>query len=189
MKPASYLVILFVLMAGAQLFVPSQMIWEHGNVLENGRAFKFQTAPVDPNDAFRGKYIRLNFKANSYLVSSHEAWQANQVVYVAVSTDKNGFAEVLGIYKNPPGFTEDYFKASIEYISQDTTARAYFKYPFDIFYMEESKAPKAETIYNETFHDSTQHSYALVRIKDGESTLENVFINDSTLVDVINHRR
>ncbi len=44
----------FVLVCLVQLAAPASMIWRHERTLANGLPFKFQTAPVDPYDAFRG---------------------------------------------------------------------------------------------------------------------------------------
>ena len=52
-----YIFILFIIVVCAQLFVPSQMIFQQEDVLKTGTAFKFKTQPVDPSDPFKGKYI------------------------------------------------------------------------------------------------------------------------------------
>ena len=51
------------------------------------------------------------------------------------------------------------------------------EFPFDRFYMEESKAYDAELTYNRTLPDTSQVAYALVNIKNGESVLKDVMIN------------
>ncbi|MFE3848617.1 GDYXXLXY domain-containing protein [Flavobacterium sp. LB3P45] len=44
------------------MFVPLQMIFNQENIINTGTKFKFQTVPLDPHDAFRGKYITLFVK-------------------------------------------------------------------------------------------------------------------------------
>ena len=51
----------FILMVLAQLYVPASMIFQKERVITQGTAYKFRTAPIDPNDPFRGKYITLSF--------------------------------------------------------------------------------------------------------------------------------
>ena len=53
----------FVLVVLVQLYVPAKMIWGREEVLNTGTEYKFRTAPIDPNDVFRGKYINLNYEA------------------------------------------------------------------------------------------------------------------------------
>ena len=60
-------IVLFVLVALAQLYVPAKMIWDQEDVLKNGSEYKFKTDPVDPNDPFRGKYITLSFDNNTFV--------------------------------------------------------------------------------------------------------------------------
>ena len=55
--------ILLLLLVCLQLFVPAKMIYDHEAILNKGKVFKFKTAPVDPSDPIRGKYITLQFEA------------------------------------------------------------------------------------------------------------------------------
>lgn len=56
------LLALLVVLAAAQLAVPASMIVQRETVLTQGRVYKFKTAPVDPVDAFRGRYVALRFE-------------------------------------------------------------------------------------------------------------------------------
>ena len=62
MKTKLVYITAFVLIVLAQWYVPALMISEHEDVAANGKVLKFKTAPIDPYDAFRGKYIMLNFR-------------------------------------------------------------------------------------------------------------------------------
>jgi uncharacterized membrane-anchored protein len=63
------LILAFALMVVAQFYVPISMITESEDILSEGTPYKFRTAPIDPNDPFRGKYITLSFKENFCTVS------------------------------------------------------------------------------------------------------------------------
>lgn len=191
MKFSKYIIPAFIVLALVQLFVPAKMIMDREDVLSNGIPFKFQTAPVDPNDIFRGKYIMLSFKENSYVVDSSSSWDGVQAVYVTVANDEQGFAKLTGIYKTLPKNSSNYFKANVAYISTDSITKVFVKFPFDRFYMEESKAPEAEEVYREAQRDTTQQTYAVVFIKDGESGLKDVMINNIPVKEMIrrNHAK
>ena len=78
-----------------------------------------------------------------------------------------------------PNSDNPYVKAVAYYtwIENDSiTVR--FQYPFDEFYMDEFKAPKAEVIYREITLNSLNSTYALVKIYKGDAVVENVFINE-----------
>jgi hypothetical protein len=70
---------------------------------------------------------------------------------------------------------------------KDTTT-VHINYPFNNFYLEEYKAPQAESIYLEASIDSTQRTYALVNILDGDAVIKDIFINDSSIHEVIRQR-
>ncbi|MFL6501202.1 MAG: GDYXXLXY domain-containing protein, partial [Candidatus Udaeobacter sp.] len=53
--------LIFGVVALAQLTVPAAMVWQRNQTLEQGRVWKFRTAPVDPVDVIRGRYIALRF--------------------------------------------------------------------------------------------------------------------------------
>ena len=62
------------------------------------------------------------------------------------------------------------------------------EYPFDRFYMEETKAQAAEDMYRESIIDSTQVAYALVNIRNGEAVIRDVLINGTSVSDLVKAR-
>ena len=61
----SWRLIVFAVVAAAQLGVPASLMWKREQTLRHGSVWKFRTAPVDPIDAFRGRLIALEFDAES----------------------------------------------------------------------------------------------------------------------------
>ena len=95
MKKPSLLI--FILVALAQLGVPAMLAWGRIQTLTHGRVWKFRTAPVDPEDAIRGRYVALRFAAESF--SAPEKPESEQIpagatVYVVLKEDADGFAQV-----------------------------------------------------------------------------------------------
>ncbi|MBK8829334.1 MAG: GDYXXLXY domain-containing protein [Saprospiraceae bacterium] len=175
----------FFLMVLAQLYVPASMIFQKERVIAQGTAYKFRTAPIDPNDPFRGKYITLSFNETGVKVENAEEWNNADEVYVYLTTDSSGYAMIQSIAKEQPKGRNDYIKANIDYIMTDTLSTVFVRYPFDRFYMEESKAPVAETIYNEAAIDSNQVAYALVMVMNGDAVVRDIFIDDVSITEVI----
>ena len=58
-------------------------------------------------------------------------------------------------------------------------------YPFDTYYMEESKAYDAELTYQRSQLDSTQITFALVHIKNGKAVLKNVLIDGVPIREIV----
>ncbi len=193
MNIKEFIFIAFILMVLFQLFIPAQMIVQRENVLRRGTAYKFKTAPIDPSDPFRGKYIDLSFEATRFYTDI-EAWRGKQgeTVFVHLSTDSAGFARIQQISLLEPATEVDYLKAEIRYVFKGDEAEAShirISYPFDRFYMEESKAYEAEQVYRESRRAGEQLTYALVRIKGGEAVIENVLIDGTPIQELVKLRQ
>jgi len=188
MNKKNSLIAAFVLLAFVQLYVPAKMILNQEDVLNKGREFKFKTAPIDPNDPFRGKYITLRFDANEVVVANTAEWTYNESIFVAISEDAEGYVQLDSLMKKAPAGTHNYVKARIDYIRGDDSYEIGIEFPFERYYMEESKAYDAELAYAESQVDSTQVAYALVAIKDGEAALKDVLINEESIREIVERR-
>lgn len=178
----------FILLVLAQWFVPGQMIWNKEKVLDKGIPFKFESAPVDPADPFRGRYVVLNFKETSYQMKDSTSWIFGSRVFVSFINDKKGFAKIQSVSASRPA-AKGYIEATVNYVTRENdTTTVFINYPVNNFYMEEYKAPQAESIYRESVIDSSQRTYALVNILDGDAVIKDVLINDSSIHEVIRQR-
>lgn len=173
----------FVLMVVAQWYAPLSMIFDARKTIDEGTEYKFKTAPVDPSDPFRGKYVTLNFGAETFLSDDTTVkFENRQKVYVVVAADSAGFAEVVQVLAEPPATAADYFQATYLYGDR----RMSLEFPFDRFYLEESKASEAEKVYWESNRaGNTMNCYARVSIHDGNATLTDVMIDDRSIIDIV----
>ena len=181
MKIKPLMLILFLLMVVAQLYVPASMIWSKEKVLNEGTLYKFLVRPVDPNDPFRGKYIVVNVEANHLEEHLGYKWEKDEEAYVALGTDEKGFAQPLYLSAQKPEGVH-FVKVKIDYANNE---KVIFKYPFDRFYMDEDKAYAAEQIYFESLRDTNQLTYALVMVNDGNAVLQDVQINGTSIADLV----
>lgn len=186
MKSRNLIIVLFILVALVQLYVPTKMILDSQNVLKNGVAYKFKAAPVDPNDPFRGKFITLRYKEESFTVSDENQWERKEPIYVVLEENDTGFVQIKNIVKSKPKNTSEFVKATIQYASRDQSNKVQIAYPFDRFYMEESKAPEAERVYNKAARDVNKHTtYAIVYVKDGNAVLDDVMIDAISIKEIV----
>lgn len=181
MKYKKIIFISFALLVFLQLWTPAAMIWNREAILKTGKVFKFRCAPVDPNDPFRGKYIILGFDENSLQQQEELKWQSGETIYVQMKNDSAGFAKIYAVHKTKPGNQTDFIKAKVDYFSNDSNNEVFIAWPFNRFYLEESKAYAAEQEYVKSLADSNNITYALVKVKNGDAVLENVFINDKPI--------
>lgn len=175
----------FILVCLAQIYVPASMILQREAILDSGKEFKFKTAPVDPNDPFRGKYILLRYEDNSFDVENVDEWKRGETIYVLLGTDSGGFVKITSVSMEKPDDNKDYLKTEVEYAFQ---GKVHFDLPFNRYYMEESKAFEAELTYNRSARDTTVETYALVNIKDGEAVLKDVMIGGRSIREIVKER-
>ena len=170
----------FALVIVAQWFIPLQMITEQEDILNTGKLYKFKTAPVDPYDAFRGKYIYLNYTNNEVKVTNDEKFAYDDDVFVQLK-DSSGYALIQSVSKKEPS-TDDYVKAKISYSNTNNFRKTIgVEYSFNRYYMNENKAESAETSYNEANRIPNQKTYALVAVKKGKAVIKDVIINNTSV--------
>ena len=176
------LIAAFILLVLVQWFVPGKMIWDKEQVLRKGKIFRFETEPVDPADPFRGRYITLNFKMDTFKVGFTPVRGIDGPIYVLLENDAQGFARIQDVYLKKPVNQNNYVLANCYVTTETDGLLIHITYPFEEFYLQENKAPKAETDFRESMRDSTKKTYALVKVYNGDAVIENVYINDKPLV-------
>ena len=183
------LIFIMIVVFLLQWYVPASMILEREKVLRAGKAYKIRTAPVDPNDPFRGKYVSLNFLRNRFPASAtvKKEFTPGDPVFLVPAIDKEGFFVIDTILKKPPQHQNDYLEVTFSYFGENGKDMV-FNYPFDRYYMDEFKAPGAEQTYSSAMRDTSAKTYALVRIWKGNAVIEDVLINDSSLTDLVKAR-
>ena len=152
---------LFGLALFAQLAVPASMILKRERTLAHGQAFKFRTAPVDPYDAFRGRFVALGSDQHSPLPP-----------HVRLEEDADGFAKLAEILRDRAD-AAPYLTTKIQYVGGN---QVHLRLPFDRFYMDEDAAPAAEQAYWKYAAASNRNAYVQVRIEKGVAVLEDLYV-------------
>jgi uncharacterized membrane-anchored protein len=173
---------LFLLLAAAQIAVPAAMIGRHETVLREGRLYKFRTAPVDPADPFRGRYVALAIDENSGPAAEGvQQWLPDQTVYATLAEDSEGFAHIALVMPTPPD-GPDYIRARVIYSADN---RVHLRLPIDRYYMNEEMAPQAEIAYREHSRMAEQDAYVTVRVKDGDAQIEGLFVAGTPIEEFV----
>ena len=134
----------FVALALIQIAVPLQMIAQREATLRRGDQYKFQTAPVDPADAFRGRYVALRLEQENVPVPKGSDFKRGERVFAALEVRSNGFARIGGVSRARPT-DEAFIRTRVQYMSNwasNVTVR--LDLPFDRYYMNDKLAPEAE---------------------------------------------
>jgi GDYXXLXY motif protein len=168
----SWRLIVFVLVGLAQLAVPASLIWKREQTLRHGTVWKFKTAPVDPVDVFRGRYVALEFDAESQQITPPPNMESGQTVFVTLRTNSEGFADVDQVSATRPG-GDDFIEALL---AGKTVALA-----FDKFWMTERDAPAADAAYREQSRRDKQNAFVTVRVLRGDAAIEQLFLDNQPL--------
>lgn len=187
--------LLFAALAMVQLYVPVQMILSKESIKSQGTAYKFKVAPLDPNDPFRGKYIRLDFEIDRYNDSNNALdlpdlpYNEDRTAYALLGVNDHGFAVLSDISLEKPEAI-NYVEVKARYFFKHDSLsrkgrRVHVDFPFERFYMDENKAPKAERLQQELRLDSNSVTYARVFIYKGESVLDDVLVDGVSISEMV----
>jgi uncharacterized membrane-anchored protein len=164
---------ILLIVAAGQLAIPATMILQRERTLRDGRAYRFRTQPVDPYDAFRGRYVALRLEPNMVPGTN---FAAGTTVYVTLAEGPDGFVQLTGASRERP-VGQDYLKVKAGWSNS-------VRLPFDRFYMEEKAAPAAERAYREhSRQGGARDAYVIVRVLDGRGVIENLYVGGQPIAD------
>ena len=164
--------IVFVLVACVQLAVPGSLIWKREHTLRQGHVWKFRTAPVDPIDAFRGRYVALQFEIETQEISPPPNLGYRQAVFVTLRQSAEGFAEIDQVSTSRPA-GDDFFEAQL-------TGKT-VSMPFDKYWVTERDAPAAEAAYRNLSRRGQQNAYVSIRVFRGDAAIEQLYLDNQPL--------
>jgi uncharacterized membrane-anchored protein len=172
--------LIFGVVALAQLGVPAAMVWQREQTLKQGRVWKFRTAPVDPVDAIRGRYIALRFAAEEFdAPAKFEA--GDKSVYAVLKQGTDGFAEVDHLTTEAVG-TDDAVPVESVWWYGD---KQHVRFPFNKFWVAEANAAAAERAYFEKNRRDKKNAYVTVRVRGGDAVLDQLYIDNQALSDYL----
>lgn len=165
-------VVILLLVALAQLAVPGSLIWKREQTLRRGSTWKFRTAPVDPVDAFRGRYIALEFETETHEIAAAPSVDYGDSVFVTFRTDAEGFAEIDQVTTARPS-SDDYIIARLN--------GKRVSLPFDKYWVTERDAPAAEEAYRAQSRRDKRNAFVTVRVFRGDAAMEQLFLDNKPL--------
>jgi uncharacterized membrane-anchored protein len=175
-------------LVAAQVAVLAAMISGKERTLRDGEVFRFKTRPVDPADPFRGRYVWLGFEDNYIPLLPNQApdMTYRQPIYAFIATNSEGFAHFSGWSAKRPAagpylMTRSLGDHSVWDPTTKTSTRKGLRIemPFDRFYMDEVKAPRAE----QAVWDATRSTncWAVVRVHNGRAVIEDVYAKGQSI--------
>jgi len=173
-------ILIFCVVALAQLAVPAAMVWQREQTLNHGRVWKFRTAPVGPVDVIRGRYIALRFAAEEFTATSKfEA--GDNFVYAVLKEGVDRFAEIDHLTAEPVRTNDAVPVESVWW----SGGKQHVRFPFNKFWVAEANAPAAERAYAENSRRDNQNAYVTVRVRDGDAALDQLYLDNQPLSDYL----
>jgi uncharacterized membrane-anchored protein len=169
---------LFVIVAVAQLAVAGAAIYRSELALRTGSSVRFRIQPVDPVDAFRGRYVAIRFTMDHAPVDEDFDSRAGAHLFVPIETDGEGFA-VFGKADVKPPASRPYLRlrSGAITVDDDGTRQVWVTMPFQRFYLDEDLAPDAERAVWGGPRGEREASVS-VRIRGGVGVIEELYIDD-----------
>ena len=176
---------LFGALCLAQIAAPASMIARYEATLRRGTVFKVRTAPVDPVDAFRGRYVWFRLDLDPV---EQDGTILGGTVWVSLEEGPDGFAKVTRVSTTRPPHGS---YVGAQAIPADWRpdgsgpGRIQLVLPHDRYYMEESKAPRAELAARRRGRTAPGSTWVTIRVRDGVGAVERLWIDGVPVEDYV----
>lgn len=170
--------LLFAVVAVVQLAVAGGAIVKSELALRTGEAFRFRIQPVDPVDAFRGRYVAIRFAVDRAPAADDLDVKPGKQVFLPLEIDGDGYA-VLGQASVEKPVSGPYLRlrAGGIYPDEDGNRFVWVSMPFRRYYMDEDLAPEAERAVWRGRRGQREASVS-VRVRGGVGVIEDLYIDD-----------
>lgn len=175
------LLILFLCLSAAQIAVPLSMIARREYVLHAGRAYRFKSAPMDPGDVLRGRYVALTFDQRDVAAADAASFAWAKKAYGVLAVDPAGFAKVDSLSLAEPTGADH---IEVRCLGA-ANGRVSFDFPFDRYYMDETLAPAAEQAYWNNSRRGQMDTYVTVRVKGDMAVVEDLVVGGKPVRDYV----
>jgi uncharacterized membrane-anchored protein len=195
MKPPFWLPVVLAAGVMAQWAVPAGMIHRREQALRHGTVYRFRVAPVDPYDAFRGRYVALSLAERT--APAKDGFHRNQPVYLRLENDTHGFARLAEAALRP-GREGVWMRARASYSNagdwrstrqgrMGLTDAVSVNLPFDRFYLDEESAPRAEQLYRAAAPrgGTSTNAWLQVRVHRNLAVIEDLYLDGRPIRQVL----
>jgi uncharacterized membrane-anchored protein len=170
--------VLFVVVGLVQLAVAGGAIVKSELALRTGEAFRFRIQPVDPVDAFRGRYVAIRFAVDRAPAANDLDVKPGKRVFLPLEIDADGYA-AFGQASAEKPMRGPYLRlrAGGIYPDEEGNRFVWVTMPFRRYYMDEDRAPEAGRAVWGGRRGQREASVS-VRVRNGVGVLEELYIDD-----------
>ncbi|MEM0969908.1 MAG: GDYXXLXY domain-containing protein [Verrucomicrobiota bacterium] len=161
-------------------------LWE--TTLHHGQVLKLRCAPVDPYDAFRGRYVSLRLEGQEATYEGRNTRKRGSTVFATLQEGEEGFAHFAALTARAP--------KEVPYVrvqllrDASPQQKVAFRVPFDRYFLNEKLAPEAEIAYREANRREPGQGRAWVelRVRHGIGIIESVQLENESLEEAARRR-
>jgi uncharacterized membrane-anchored protein len=167
--------VLFVILAVIQLAVAAGAIIRSEIALRSGEVFRFRLQPVDPVDAFRGRYVALRFVVERAAVSDGTPILRNQKVWVPLVVDDEGFVSFGPVeLEKPDDGAALRLRAGVDFTDEDGDRMVSLALPFQRYYLTEELA---KAVDRSLWRRGRRPAWVEVRVRNGTGVVEDLYVD------------
>lgn len=175
MKRTRLRLVLFVVLAIVQLAVAAGAIFRAEVALRSGETFRFKLQPVDPVDAFRGRYVALRFAEDRAPVPENLPNLNRQKVCVPLVLDDEGFATFGPVGLEPPADGAYLrLRSGVDFTDEDGNRQLSLAPPFRRYYMPEELAMEVD---RSLWRRGIRPAWITVRVWHGTGVIEELWVD------------
>ena len=166
---------LFIVLAVVQLAVAAGAIIRSELALRRGEVFRFELEPVDPVDAFRGRYVALRFAIDRAAVDEDIPDLVRKRVFVTLVEDDEGFASFGSVDSKPP--TDGSWlrlRSGVIFTDDDGVRQLSLTPPFRRYYMTEELAKEVD---RSLWRRGIRPAWVTVRVLNGTGVIEDLYVD------------
>ena len=136
-----------------QLAMLSWMALSREYVLQTGQQVKFQTAPIDPRDLFRGDFVRLDYAISAVSTAqlspqvNRENLKKGDTLFAVLNLSQNGVATLASLQTSEPDNNKLFIRGRVTSL-QNTSSSAEkiirLKYGIEQYFVEQGKGLEIE---------------------------------------------
>ena len=166
-----YLIIAFACTVLVQLSFPLKMIFDRELILLRGETFLMKIEPIDPYDAFRGRYVSINYTNVTAPIPwsmQQEHYKFDHDLFIPLKKAANGESIYQEAREIRPSDTDIYLRVTPEGPTVDYET-VWIDIPDKRYYMNEYKAPIADRIIKD--------AYAQIVVYKGQMVLKGILVD------------
>lgn len=179
----------FIALCILYMAVPASMIWKQESVLRQGALYRFRLQPVDPADAFRGRYLDLNFSLPVF-PESDSTLEAGRKMFIALGKDSAGYAIFESMHREPPQ-GRDYIAMPLGYVFNGQAFIHDIPGEMRRYYLNEKIAPLADKWYLELLSRTEREEADVsldLRVHKGRALIEQVYFEGIPVEEYIRRK-